>query len=108
MTLLFEKLGFATDSYLGNLSVSPKDLGTAMKLFCEFGLTATSNELDRQIMLKLIHDSKIDYVRLSNSNHTMSTQKTLAAGMNEMIQIAEYLKLVKKVCNNLDAQTKEH
>ena len=28
----FEKLGYATDPYLGNLTVSPKNLGTALKL----------------------------------------------------------------------------
>jgi protein-arginine kinase len=28
----FEKLGYATDPYLGNLTVSPRNLGTAMKV----------------------------------------------------------------------------
>ena len=28
----FEKLGYATDPYLGNLTVSPKYLGTALQL----------------------------------------------------------------------------
>jgi len=33
---VFEKFGFATDQYLGNLTVSPKNLGTVLNLFCEF------------------------------------------------------------------------
>jgi len=28
----FEKLGYATDPYIGNLTVSPKNLGTALFL----------------------------------------------------------------------------
>ena len=36
----FEKLGYATDPYLGNLTVSPQNLGTAMKLWCKVGIDA--------------------------------------------------------------------
>jgi protein-arginine kinase len=31
----FEKLGYATDPYLGNLTVSPRYLGTAMEIEAE-------------------------------------------------------------------------
>ena len=34
----FEKLTYATDPYLGNLSVSPANLGTSMKLSCNVRL----------------------------------------------------------------------
>jgi protein-arginine kinase len=32
LNLTFEKIGFATDSYLGFLSVSPENLGTGLSL----------------------------------------------------------------------------
>ena len=34
----FEKLTYATDPYLGNLSVSPANLGTSMRLSCDVRL----------------------------------------------------------------------
>jgi protein-arginine kinase len=34
----FEKLTYATDPYLGNLTVSPQNLGTAMRLSCTLRL----------------------------------------------------------------------
>lgn len=105
---LFEKFGFATDPYLGNLTVSPKNLGTALNIFCEFNLNATEEELDRQILMDLQHRSHIKYDRHSETLHSMTTMKTLAAGYNEMIQMTDFLKQLKKVCNNLDSFTKDH
>lgn len=89
---LFEKFGFANDQYLGNLTVSPKNLGTALNLFCEFNLHATDEELDRQILMDLQHRSHIKYDRHSETLHSMTTLKTLAAGYNEMIQTSDFLK----------------
>jgi protein-arginine kinase len=37
----FEKLTYATDPYLGNLSVSPANLGTSMRLSCDVRLEDT-------------------------------------------------------------------
>lgn len=37
----FEKLGYATDPYLGNLTVSPATLGTGMKLSCKINLNSS-------------------------------------------------------------------
>ena len=34
----FEKLGYATDPYLGNLTVSPANLGSAMTMKCNLTL----------------------------------------------------------------------
>lgn len=36
LTKAFEKIGFATDAYIGNLTVSPKHLGTALHMQCKF------------------------------------------------------------------------
>lgn len=85
MTLLFEKFGFATDNYLGNLTVSPNNLGTAMKLQLTLTLSSSPNILDRDIGLKIKHDSHIDYAKLNNTTHTMTTTKSLAAAYNEML-----------------------
>lgn len=105
---LFENYGFATDPYLGNLTVSPKNLGTALNIMTEFNLNPTDEELERQILMDLQHRSHIKYDRHSETLHSMTTMKTLAAGYNEMIQLTDFLKQVKKVCNSLDSHTKEH
>jgi hypothetical protein len=50
----FEKLGYATDPYLGNLTVSPKNLGTS--LFLEADLKFQSrlvSQVDRHIVEKI-------------------------------------------------------
>ena len=48
----FEKLGYATDPYLGNLTVSPKNLGTALKLEADI---IFDNKVDNHID-KEVHD----------------------------------------------------
>jgi len=40
----FEKLGYATDTTLGNLTVSPQNLGTALKLNCSLKIDASSEK----------------------------------------------------------------
>ena len=40
----FEKLDFAQDSYLGNLTVSPKHLGTALHLQAKFNTIKSLND----------------------------------------------------------------
>jgi len=101
----FEKLGFATDPYLGNLTVSPKDLGTAMKLSCTLILSPTDKELDRDISMRLKNDYKIDYKKKSKKEHTLATLKSLAPAYNEMLQVTDFLKMMQKVCNSLDKST---
>jgi hypothetical protein len=49
----FEKLGYATDPYLGNLTVSPKYLGTAIKLEANINF---DNRYEVQIDKDLIDD----------------------------------------------------
>lgn len=44
LTRAFEKIGFANDAYLGNLTTSPKNLGTGMHLQCKFGTVNKSEE----------------------------------------------------------------
>jgi protein-arginine kinase len=85
MIQMFEKLGFSTDPYLGNLTVSPKDLGTGMKLQCTLDLEGTNNMLDRDILMKLKHESKMSYTAEGKSLHNLETHKTLAPACNEML-----------------------
>ena len=103
----FEKLGYSTDPFLGNLTVMPQNLGTAMKLECELSLTSNNTPLDIEILQKLRHEAHIDYHRISSTTHTLKSQKTLAAACNEMLLINEFLKNLKKVCNFLDSKTRE-
>jgi protein-arginine kinase len=53
----FEKLGYAYDSYLGNLTVSPAVLGSALKLSVRLSLTANDTKLDKDLDFKLKQDS---------------------------------------------------
>lgn len=48
----FEKLGYATDPYLGNLTVSPQNLGTAMKLWCKVGINAKDSQYNPEELKK--------------------------------------------------------
>jgi protein-arginine kinase len=48
----FEKLGYATDPYLGNLTVSPQNLGTAMKLWCKVGIDAKNSKYNPEELKK--------------------------------------------------------
>ena len=85
MINMFDSFGFATDPFLGNLTVSPKNLGTGMRLFVEFETQATEEPLDRVIEMDLLHRSHIKYERHSNTSHSLTTMKTLSAGYNEMV-----------------------
>lgn len=80
----FEKLGYATDPYLGNLTVRPDQLGTGLKISTTFNLASNDTKLDQDLAFKLSHDSLIDYKRINSTQHKMSTKKTLAANHNEM------------------------
>jgi arginine kinase len=50
----FEKLGYATDPYLGNLTVSPAKLGTSMSLKCLVKAPA-SHKLGNDLVQLLTH-----------------------------------------------------
>ena len=53
----FEKLGYAYDSYLGNLTVSPAILGTALKLSAKVSLKASDSKLENDLEFSLKQDS---------------------------------------------------
>ena len=75
----FEKLGYATDPYLGNLTVSPANLGTAMTMKCNLTLRGNpSAQVDNQLIQQLKLDQCIKYEREDDVTHTLVTQKTLA------------------------------
>ena len=98
MLKTFEKLGYANDSYLGNLTVRPNMLGTGMKISTTFNLASNDTKLDKDLAYKLENDDLIEYKRVNSTQHTMSTLKTLAAGYNEMNQMETFLKNFNKVC----------
>jgi len=50
----FEKLGYATDPYMGNLTVSPKNLGTSLFLEADLQFQARLvSQLDRHVVEKI-------------------------------------------------------
>lgn len=81
----FEKLGYATDPYLGNLTVSPQNLGTAMKLWCKVGINAKDSQYNPEELKKQLNFEKsITYERLSDTEHLLGTNQTLGQNYNEM------------------------
>jgi|LakMenE01Jun11ns_1017448.scaffolds.fasta_scaffold8567556_1 protein-arginine kinase len=65
----FEKIGFATDSYLGFLSVNPENLGTGLKIEASIKLTSKANfaELEKSFNELLLHTKYIS-VNVENLN----------------------------------------
>ena len=102
----FEKLAYATDPYLGNLTVRPNQLGTGMKISMTFNLASNETRLDKELAYKLENDDMINYKRINSTQHTMETLKTLGAGYNEMTQMQNFLKSYHKVCMNIDPSCK--
>ena len=85
----FEKLGFAVDPYLGNLTASPKHLGTALRLEANLRF---ENKLDHKIDEEL--QQELEYGKalfLKNRLDTgekdvvIETGQTLAPNYNENI-----------------------
>lgn len=85
MITIFEKLVYATDSYLGNLTVSPANLGTAMTLGCTLTLPPNDIQLDKETATVLKYQSLVTYTRLDASTHTLKTNKMLSPSYNEQI-----------------------
>ena len=57
----FEKIGFATDSYLGFLLVNPENLGTGLKIEASIKLPPKANfaELEKSLNEELMHTKYI-------------------------------------------------
>lgn len=116
LTKTFDKMGFATDSYLGFLTVSPANLGTGMSFKATMvleGKKRTSEEVEmiQQILnerLILGKGMKLDIVPESSESDkieglisslqiTFETGQTLAPNYNEMIQIDDFLCAIQTV-----------
>ena len=86
----FEKLGYATDPYLGTLTVSPQNLGTALTLEVALAFTTKLDDtLDKEVCDEVEYGRHIAVVnRLSDPKHNdvqLVTQQTLAPNYNENI-----------------------
>lgn len=101
----FDKLGYASDPYLGSLTVSPKMLGTAMKMSCTLGLNSSA-DIDQQLSQQLVHERNIKYQNLGNGKYYLETQQTLAQNFNEMSQIKEFIDSIYSVAAFLDPSCK--
>ena len=67
----FEKLGYATDPYLGNLTASPRHLGTALRLEIAFGFeTKVDSHIDQEVQDEIGYGKGVQLVnRLEDGKH---------------------------------------
>lgn len=67
----FEKLGYATDPYLGNLTVNPKNLGTALQLEASFTFEVKVDpSIDKEIADEIQYGKNIRiFNRLADGRH---------------------------------------
>ena len=116
LTKTFDKMGFATDSYLGFLTVSPENLGTGMQFSGTIVLegkkrTQEEVEIIEKIMNERLVSGKgmsvkvvgeqTDYDRTENVTSSLkisfATGQTLAPNYNESIQIDDFLWAIQTV-----------
>lgn len=96
----FEKLGFATDSYLGNLTVSPQNLGTAIQLKCTIR-GDPGKKIPGDLVQKMYLSQHMSYEQPNDTDHVLATNMTLASGTNELKQIREFRRLIGEVHEHL-------
>eukprot|EP00347_Sterkiella_histriomuscorum_P011380 403372676 len=102
----FEKLGYATDPYLGNLTASPKNLGTALKLEVDFIFeNKIDHNIDKEVNDEITYGKNISIVnRLSDGKHAdikLVSEQTLGPQYTENIQIMQFLESVQSL-NSID------
>jgi len=91
----FEKLGYAVDPYLGNLTVSPRNLGTALKVKCTLKVEAPASsegktaEAVKELSHRLFYESGMVFDQDASdlSLFHLETKPTLQANLNEKTQI---------------------
>lgn len=86
----FEKLGYATDPYLGNLTVSPKNLGTSLVLEAVIGWqNRNDSHIDRETADEIEFGKHIKITNRLNDHQkrdiVLRTQQSLAPNYNEVI-----------------------
>ena len=105
LTQTFEKMGFATDAYLGYLTVSPAHLGTGMHFQGSITMgvgNKSEDEIDtinQMVQERLIQGRGMmaDVQQVRDDTQALSlrlsfkTAQTLAPNYNESIQIDDYL-----------------
>ena len=116
LTKTFDKMGFATDSYLGFLTVSPANLGTGMSFTGTVVLEGKKRRADEvetieQLLNERLATGKGMTVKLegersesdqiegltSSLRITFSTGQTLAPNYNESIQLEDFLWAIQTV-----------
>lgn len=84
----FEKIGFATDPYLGNLTASPKHLGTALTMEATIGFEYNlDHQLDKDVNSEIEYGKHIkitDRLKSSTKDVVLKTEQTLAPNYNEV------------------------
>lgn len=94
----FDKLGYSADPYLGNLTVSPKNIGTSLVLQADLKLQeCLVSQIDRRVlddMEKLRHQS---VASMGDRDLRIVTRQTLAPNYNETSQILDFLDSIAEV-----------
>jgi len=103
----FEKLQFATDPYLGNLTVSPENLGTGITLSCKIDVSNPSltgpryqNAL-KELEQRLAYENNVKYDQDSDAIHTLTTIQYLAPNFNETQAIEDFLASIHIVIDKM-------
>ena len=97
----FEKIGFATDPYLGYLTVSPQNLGTAMQLEAKMKFPS-DRSIDKNLKNLLTEDKKMSYEQTQFSEHILKTTQTLCQNLNEVAQISEFIISLDQIANKVN------
>ena len=96
----FEKMGFATDAYLGYLTVSPANLGTGMHFMGSVTLDSSNKSAEEITMIEHLVEDRLAQgkgmeVKVEGSESSLKvnfkTGQTLAPNYNESIQIDDFL-----------------
>jgi hypothetical protein len=96
----FDKMGFASDPYLGYLTVSPQNLGTGIHME---GTVTYRHKFDKDLPQEvvdeidygkqLVLDNNIDDTNMRSA--TIKTNQNLAPNYNENQQISDFLESLK-------------
>lgn len=106
----FEKIGFATDSYLGFLSVSPENLGTGLSMEATVEVAGTDKpdrgrELEHKLHEHLFYSKSVK-VKVDDEQHEdgsishkvhLHSMQSLAPNYNEMILLDDFLSALQSV-----------
>lgn len=114
LTHTFERMGFATDAYLGYLTVSPANLGTAMSFEGSVEIDVQTKQSEEIVSLIQMLDERlargkgmlVSYDHLQSHGRmeiAFQTNQTLAPNYNESIQIDDFIFAMQTLAELVDS-----